>query len=1169
VIEVGLLGSIMVRVDGNRVDLSGVLEKALLARLSINPGSAVSQSRLIDDLWGESPPNNAVGSLQTLVYRLRKALGPAGSAISRVDNGYKLDALAEQVDAAKFDLLVERAHRTPVTAKSNGRTLLTDALSLWRGPAFEGLDGVPFVAARRAGLEAARMSALEGRIAADLAAGADRELVAELEDLVTEHPFNESLWGHLIVALYRSGSQAAALRCYERVRVLLDEELGITPSPALASLEGAVLMQDPSLLEADLGGETLVANENPRQLEGVSDVATIVATDLEARAQLWRDAPTTMIDVIRRHDSLLVAAISRRRGRLLSNTDGTSYAVFHQPSDAIAAALEFQLAVVREPWSTIEKLPVTVAVHTGEVEVDNGNVFGPVLHVVSRLTRAAYGGQVVVTATTAELARDGLPAECELLDLGHWSLRDIGRPLHAYELRHRDLGNPFRALRGARPGTGTLPMNSTSFIGRETEMNQLTEMLVESSIVTLTGVGGVGKTRLASQFGSAQSARFPGGVWFCDLSSATTDDQIVERLAGALGLRATSTQELQRDVMDWLRFSHALLIVDNCEHVAARISTVLGPALGDMGATKLIFTSRRALSVRGEHVMRVHPLRRSTNQLAAAARDPRVTLLVERARAAGASMDTGEPSLVDIVDRVDGLPLAIELAARRLTAMTPPELLSRLSHSFDLLDTADETPNSRQALRATLDWSFGLLAPGSRRMMAALSVCEGGFGLELAEALGGAVGLSDNDVARAVADLWDQSLISTEGSVPGKARYRMLALIKEYSSIQLDLDGNRPPTVRAHAEYFARLIERLSRCPYGPQEGESIVTVEAEFDNIRQAFAWCLTEERWDLTMDLLESLVPELVLRERLEVGRWAGVALDALGEREHPVRSVASALAANMALVEGRFTDADSLGLQSLDDENRLGGPKSWLSRNVVALLRVGGSHPEDAEVFLNEMTELSAIGGDPMPHAVALFDRVLVASFSSSPLGGLGWAEDLVSFGDAWGSATLRAMGLVSVGRALAAENKDRARTALTEAVTLAEISRCGLLVDQAKRILSGIDAVAGVHDAGFRGLTDLLRSGHSGDLSQQLQTVVSALEPLVTVDAIEVATVLCGALSQTALGSVAQCERVLALARTRLSGQAYRTAFSRGSELSPAQLVDLAANELERLSNLESP
>jgi hypothetical protein len=501
--------------------------------------------------------------------------------------------------------------------------------------------------------------------------------------------------------------------------------------------------------------------------------------------------------------------------------------------------------------------------------------------------------------------------------------------------------------------------------------------------------------------------------------------------------------------------------------------------------------------------------------------------------------------------------------------MTPPELLHRLNRSFDLLEVADGSQQRRQALRATIDWSFGLLAPISRRMFAALSICEGGFGLELAEALGRAIGLSESDVPKAVADLWDQSLISTEGSDPGRARYRMLALITEYSSTQLDVDGNRPAVARAHAQYFADMTARLSKHAYGPQEAEAVATVDAEFDNIRAAFGWCVAEGRWDLAMKLLDSLVPELVLRERIEIGRWAAQALGALGELEHPVRSVASALSANMALVEGRFTDAESLSLQSLEIEARLGGPRSWLSRNVVALLRAASSHFEDAEVLLDEMTELTAVSGDPMPQAVSLFDRALLASFSTNPAGGLRWAEELASFGDAWESASLRAMGLVSIGRALALENVDRARASLTEAVALAETSRCGLLVDQAKRVMSEIDAVAGGHGAGFRGLADLLEGfGHSGDLSQQLQTVVSTLDPLMSVDAFEVATVTCGALSQTALGSAGQCQRVLALCRTRLSSNAYRTAFDRGAGLSPVELVDMVAVELEKLTNRTS-
>jgi hypothetical protein len=528
-------------------------------------------------------------------------------------------------------------------------------------------------------------------------------------------------------------------------------------------------------------------------------------------------------------------------------------------------------------------------------------------------------------------------------------------------------------------------------------------------------------------------------------------------------------------------------------------------------------------------------------------------------------VDVQDPALLEIVDRLDGLPLAIELAARRLTAMTPTELEVRLRRSFDLLEATDGS-RQRRALRATIDWSFGLLSSTSRQMFAALSVCEGGFGLDLAEALGAALGLGDGEVASAIADLWDQSLIGTEGSVPGRARYRMLALISDYSSTQLDVAGNRAKVARAHATYFAAFAARLSKCPYGPQESAGVATVDLEFDNIRAAFTWCVAEGEWDLGMQLLDSVVPELVLRERIEIGRWAAETLAILREEEHPARAVALAVSANMALVEGRLTDAESLSRQSLELEAGLGAPVTWLSRNVLALVCASGSQFEETEKLLDELVEITVASGDPFPHAVACFDRALVASFSTNPAGGLRWAEELVALGDRWGSASLRAMGLVSIGRVLAAKDPERARRALGEAVTLAEASHSSLLVDQAKRVISEIDAAGGGHRAGLVALGELLLGfGRSGDLSQQLQTVVSALDPLVAADAFEVATLLCGALGQTALGSVAQCERVLAASRTRLSHDAYRTAFSRGTDLSPTELMHVAAAEIERLTH----
>ena len=215
---------------------------------------------------------------------------------------------------------------------------------------------------------------------------------------MSDHPFDEKLWGHLMLALYRSGSQAAALRSYERVRTLLAEELGIAPSPALAALERAILMQEPTLL---VGHSTSgMSHSEPRRqvVTGARVVVTIAATDLEGRARLWSDAPADMVNAIKRYDELLVAAVSGHGGRVLSLADGSSFSVFGHPSDALGAVLELQRSVSTQSWGKMGRLPVTAAVHTGEAEMVDGSIFGPVLHNASRLAQAAYGGQVVVSA---------------------------------------------------------------------------------------------------------------------------------------------------------------------------------------------------------------------------------------------------------------------------------------------------------------------------------------------------------------------------------------------------------------------------------------------------------------------------------------------------------------------------------------------------------------------------------------------------------------------------------------------------------------------------------------------------------------------------------------------------------------------------------------------------
>jgi DNA-binding SARP family transcriptional activator len=564
ILGIGLLGPFLVTVDGDPVELSRLLERALLARLSVAVGEGVSRQRLVDDIWGESPPRDGTGSLQTLVYRLRQSLGAGGSAILTTHNGYSLSTPGDAVDGERFQILVADARKAQ--GSSNGttyRAILGRALALWRGPALSGLEDIPFVPSYRTRLNALRMSALKERIEADLAAGLDAELVPELQGLVSEHQFEERFWVQLMLAQYRTGSQADALDSYERLRRVLVEELGIEPGPAARALERSILHHDEALIVKTPGPRTVEALNRREQR-----LITLLVVDLESRSRLWKCSPPAVSGALRRCQELVADVTARHDGEVVSQMDGAACVAFDEPSKSLRAALDLQRALGNERWDELETLPVSMAIHTGDIEVHDGQLFGPAIHMAASLVRAGHGGQVLVSAAAAELTRDGLPEGSELRDLGHWVLPDTARPVHAYELRHRDLPYAPQALRVGRPGTGTQPLVATTFVGREQELSTVTALVAELPLVSLTGLGGVGKTRLAIEVARVAAATFPEEWWFCDLSAATNKDEVIERMATALGLQARTPDELAAAVNDWLMATPALFVLDNCEQVA-------------------------------------------------------------------------------------------------------------------------------------------------------------------------------------------------------------------------------------------------------------------------------------------------------------------------------------------------------------------------------------------------------------------------------------------------------------------------------------------------------------------------------------------------------------------------------------------------------------------------
>ncbi|HTT85996.1 MAG TPA: BTAD domain-containing putative transcriptional regulator [Acidimicrobiales bacterium] len=1157
VIGVGLLGPVTVRCDGADVELAGTRERALLARLALDPGRPLSRDRLVDDLWGEALPRNPSGSLQTLVYRLRRSLGSAGQALTWSDGGYTLALADDDVDATRFTHLVAAARRARRAGDDEeARTLLREALALWRGTALAGLD-VPFAGAQRARLEAAHRDALGERIEADLACGESTALVAELQGLVGEHPLEERFWGQLMLAQYRAGSQAAALRTYTTLRRRLADELGVEPEPQIRVLERAILAHDP-LLDVEP-----TSPPPPADRDGP---ASVLMTDVASKAGPWERRPRAFTDELSRVDTIVARVVRHHGGQPCGGWDGRSCNLFDRPCDAAAAALAVQGALGAQRSVPKSATAVVVALHVGDVHVRAGTAFGEVLHEAGALARAGHGGQIVVSETAAALVRDGLPSECELLDLGHWRLPDLAPLAHVSELRHRDLGPAFMSLRVGRPGSGSLPVPANAFVGRSAELSAIAGLVADRSVVTLTGVGGVGKTRLALE--AARRVRTPpGGAWFCDLSSAHHAHEVVEAVAAALSLQAASVEELRRLVADWLVFTPALLVLDNCEHLALAVCALLEEVVRAQPAATILATSRCALGVPGERVVRVDPFGPSSGE--GDGPDPGTALLIDRARAAGAPVDDdADPGLRAIVDCVDGLPLAIELAARRLAAMTASDLAERLARSIDLLAVPLPGEHRHSTLTSTIDWSFEQLAPPTQALFGALSMLSGPWTLDAAEAIGMSVSLSPAETSRIVADLWDQSLVTTAGTQPGRARYQMLATVRMYAARKLE-DGGDPVAVAAcHATHFVRLAHAQALSPYGPGEAAALTDFDEQFDNVRRAFRWCVDTRHWDLGAVLLRAVVDELVVRERIEVGRWAAEALAALGHEEHPLKAAAVAMTANAALVEGRMAEAEELARQSLEAEGGAGGDRLWLARNVLVFATAAAARLEEADAMLDEMEGL-AHPGFPMPRAVALFDRALLASFAKDRAAGQRAARQLLDLATACQSATLRAMGLVSIGRTFDDDDDPApAMAALDEAVALAVSGRCNLVANQAQRTLLEIQSRGGNRRGSLAALKRLLEAfQRSGDVSQQVQTLVSALDPLVQADALDLAAVLCAGLARTPLGTAVQCRRARDAAQSRLSPEDFVACTDRGTEMAPGALVRWATAHLDPLVSVE--
>jgi predicted ATPase/class 3 adenylate cyclase len=584
-----------------------------------------------------------------------------------------------------------------------------------------------------------------------------------------------------------------------------------------------------------------------------SALKTFLMTDVEGSTRLWEEQRERMAASLAVHDAVLRETVEQHGGDVVKSTGDGILASFGSAAEAVVGAVEIQRRVGREQWTVSVPLRIRVAVHTGEAQARAGDYFGPAVNRTARLLSIGHGGQILLSAAAAELVRDDLPAELSLIDQGEHRLRGFDRPERVFQLVGPDLVRTFPPLRSQPTVRTNLPAQLTSFVGRRREMVELRELAPRHRLLTLVGVGGTGKTRLMLELAGELGASFGDGVWLAELASITDPRLVVGEVGRAVGISEEPGRETIETLTDFLRDKELLLLLDNCEHVIAAAAGVVGPVMAGCPRVTVFASSREALGIHGEMTYpvpslhlpdapRPHLLEIAARAFDEAATSEAVQLFVDRARAVSPSFQLdaeNAPTVVDICRRLDGIPLAIELAAARVSVLSVAEIDARLGDRFRLLTGGRRSVLPRQqTLQALIDWSWNLLSAEDRQLLGRLSVFSGGWTLEAAAGVTVDPGAEPDQLVTldGLSRLVDRSLVQVDHAET--TRYRLLETIRQYARDRLLEVGEADVTRAAHFGFFFALAMAAERPLLGPHMIEWLHRLDAEVDNLRAALDW-------------------------------------------------------------------------------------------------------------------------------------------------------------------------------------------------------------------------------------------------------------------------------------------------------------------------------------------
>ncbi|MGB8196932.1 MAG: BTAD domain-containing putative transcriptional regulator [Acidimicrobiales bacterium] len=973
-----VLGGIELERGGRVVPIGGPKPRLALAMLSAQRGSVVSTDRLCDEMWGTDQPADPLGVLQSHLSRLRRALRPEAEIVARPP-GYALQIPDELVDAGRFEQFCKRASSSsnPMVAAE----LLGSALACWRGSAFQEFAEYDWARPEAMRLDELHVLAQEELFEARLALGEHAALVGELEALVTLHPMRERFWYQLIVALYRSGRAAEALRQAEALRVLLREELGLDPSPALRELEARVLVDDPTLLSAP---------EAPR--------------------------------------------------------------------------------------------------------------------------------------------------------------RSVARQL---------------------------PAESTRLVGRTEELTLITGRLRVDRLVTLTGPGGVGKTRLAMRLAGELWDEFDGEAFVIELAPVRDPASTVAAIATALDVQQRQHLSVEETLIEFLRAKRALLVFDNCEHLRGTIASLSERLLRWCPGITILATSREVLGLPGENVWRVRPLVIPDvgSSPAAASEAPATRLFVECAIAARPGFAIGPDNvndIIEIVGHLDGLPLAIELAAARIRAMGPAALAERLREGFGLLAGAQTSMIERhRTVQDLVEWSYDLLGPDEQLLFSRLCVFAGSFGLDAAEEVCTEQHLGSSNVSLLLSNLVDKSMVQlVDEDLP---RYRLLETLREYGRDRLS-DEDRSLVRARHAAWYLEVAERCALMLAGPDELTAIQMLDRDFDNMRAAHRWSIERRDTDSALRLVAALREYSFRCMHTEIASWADTAAELPDASAHDRYPVVVGVASYSRYVRGDLEGAIELGERAVAAAHRLRVDSSGLPERALGnAWFFKGDYVRGAE-WTDRMIA-SAQCGSAARLAHALYMRSVAYTTVGDGVRGAEFAARSAVAASESGSPTAKAQALYAQGLAHKTTDPQAATDELGFAADIARDAGNRWIQAFALTEVLWLDARRGRPREALARYVDVIDLWfRGGDWANQWLSLRHVFGILVQLRADLGAATLHGALSAAGsayalpfdAGDAQRINELVEDVRERLGAAAFASAVRRGSSLSDGEIIEFVRAQIRSLA-----